>query len=38
MAAGASAQILADVAKMGLSIPGSSLKFPVRTLYLAPPH
>ncbi len=29
MAAEASAQILADVAKMGLSVSGSSLKFPV---------
>ena len=29
MAAGATAQILADVATMGLSISGSSLKFPV---------
>ena len=29
MAAGASAQILADVTKMGLSIPSSSLRFPV---------
>lgn len=29
MAAGASAQILADIARMGLSISGSSLRFPV---------